>query len=722
MSTSNFKIVGMDCAEEVARLKRVLVPLVGQEDALSFDLLKGKMTVRTGEDLSETTIVAAVREAGLKAIPWDDHQSRTARGEAATLFEAHGRAFVCTTSALLLVLGFALHAWSRGFVDALTGHGFSPISAVFYGFAVIAGGWYVAPKAWLAVCRLRPDMNLLMTVAVIGAIGIGDWFEAATVACLFAVALLLESWSVGHARRAIESLLDLSPRMARCVCPHDGDIDEKAVEDVAVGAIVLVRPGERLPLDGVITKGSTSIDESPITGESIPVEKGVDDEVFAGTINNQGAFEFRATREVSDTTLARIIRMVEEAHGRRAPSERWGETFARYYTPVMMALAAIVAFVPPLIGGEWGRWFYQALVLLVIACPCALVISTPVSIVAALACAARAGVLVKGGLYIELPGRLKAVALDKTGTLTFGCPEVQRVVPLNGHTEEELLSRAATVECLSQHPLGKAIVRKAEAAGITFGRADSYRAIGGKGAEARVDGRLYWLGSHRLAHEIGVESREAHEAAEALEDAGHSVVFVGNDNHVCGLISVADEVRPESERIVAALKSAGIEHIAMLTGDNEGTARAVASATGVDICKAELLPADKVEVVRQLVERFGTVAMIGDGVNDAPAMAAATVGVAMGVAGTDAAIETADIALMSDDLSKLPWLIRHSRRTLLVVKQNIAFALCVKAAFVLSALLGVATLWMAIAADMGASLVVIFNGLRLLNGSHSHER
>lgn len=716
MAQRAFKIRGMDCAEEVAALKQTVGPVVGGEDRLSFDLLSGKMAVDAPDTVDNSAIERAVRAAGLNAVAWEAFLSLSSASGSPSFWQTHSRAIVCAASGALIAVGLITHAASESLRAALEGTDAPPLFAIaFYLVAITMGGWYIAPKAWGAARRLRPDMNLLMTVAVVGAVFIGQWLEAATVTFLFSLALLLESWSVNHARKAIRALLDLSPKVARCVCPRDGNIEEKPVEDVAPGAIVSVRPGDRIPLDGLVTKGTTSVNQAPITGESVPAYKGPGDAVFAGTVNNEGAFEFKVMRAANDTTLARIIHMVEEAQSRRAPSERWVERFARYYTPGMMFLAILIAVIPPWVqGGDWDRWFYEALVILVIACPCALVISTPVSIVAALAHAARHGVLIKGGLYVELPARLKAIALDKTGTLTFGHPEVQKIVPFSGHSAEELLQRAASVESLSHHPLARAIVHRAERDGVAFSRAETFQAIGGKGAEAQLEGRDFWLGSHRFSHERGVECPDVHAQAEAIEDAGHSVVFVGTGDHVCGLISVADEIRTETPAVLGELRTAGIRHITMLTGDNEGTAKAIAETAGVDAYEAELLPEDKVRAIEALVRDHGSVAMVGDGVNDAPAMAAATLGIAMGAAGSDAAIETADIALMSDDLRKLAWLVHHSRRTVAVIKQNVTVALAVKAVFVASALAGVATLWMAIAADMGASLLVIFNALRLL--------
>ena len=466
------------------------------------------------------------------------------------------------------------------------------------------------------------------------------------------------------------------------------------------------------------------MNQAPITGESMPVSKEPGDVVYAGSINNEGAIEFTVTRTADDTNLAQIVRLIEDAQGHRAPVEQWIEKFARVYTPAMILLAVVIAVFPPLaLGAAWSGAFYNALVVLLIACPCALVISTPVTIVAGLAAAARAGVLIKGGKYLEAPARLRAIALDKTGTLTQGMPEVQAVVPLNGHTEAELLEIAASIESLSEHPLAKAILRHAATEGVSFTPAESYTALKGRGAEARIGDNRYWLGSHRLLLELGHNTDASNDKAAELEASGHTVVMLASETacagghaHVCGLISFADRVREKTRDSVAALKESGITHVVMLTGDNEGTAKGIAELSGVDEYRAELLPQDKVTAVRELVDHYGDVAMIGDGINDAPAMATATLGIAMGAIGSDAAIETADIALMSDDLSRVPWLIQHARRTTAIIKQNIAFALGLKLVVLVLAGLGYATLWLAILADMGASLAVIFNGLRLLRG------
>ena len=727
MTTWDFRIRGMDCAEEVDALRKAMRHVPGVSE-LEFDLLNGTMSVEADPgSVSVEQVQEAVRKAGLEAEVFDPTRPSADEDTGGGFWDRRGRLTLCLVSGVFLVVGFLSHAWSRGSIlqALVVGEGDAahplPILSILADLAaVFCGAWYVIPKALAAIRSFRADMNLLMTIAVAGALAIGQWFEAGAVSFLFALALVLESWSVGRARHAIRALLDIAPRQARYYGPHDRDIITGAIENVPVGVEVIVRPGERVPLDGVVCKGSTTVNESPITGESVAVEKGVGDSVLAGTINNEGVFEFRTTKLARDTTLARIIRMVEEVQSRRAPTEQWVERFARYYTPAMLGIALVTALLPPLaFGGGWGHWFYQALVMLVIACPCALVISTPVSIVAGLTAAARAGVLIKGGAYLEAPARLRAIALDKTGTLTRGRPEVQQVVPYSGHTSREVMERAAALEAYSEHPLARAVLRRAEAEGISATPAESYQAVRGKGAEAVIGGRRFWIGSHRMMDEKGAETEEMHRTAESLEDAGHSVIVVGNDAHVCGFLSISDGVRPQAAGTVQRLRQQGIRKIVMLTGDNEGTARAVGAAVGVDDIRFGLLPEDKLRAVESLVREFGQVAMVGDGVNDAPAMARATVSVAMGAAGTDAAIETSDIALMSDDLAKLPWLIAHSRRTLRVMMQNIVFALGVKALFMALAVAGAATLWMAIAADMGASLLVIFNGLRLLRGRGS---
>jgi Cd2+/Zn2+-exporting ATPase len=712
--TLEFKIQGMDCAEETAMLKHELGPLVGGEEHLAFDILSAKMSVDlSSSQVSEVEILQAVARTGLKAQPWRDIQTDTAD---TTGWDKWGRTTHTLESGVLILAGFMSQVAAVGWREALAGETQEStplIARLFYLGAIATGSWYVLPKAWAALLRLRPDMNLLMMVAVAGALFIGEFLEGATVAFLFALSLALEAWSVSRARRAVAALMALSPDIAQVLNP-DGREEQIPAKDVPVGATLVVRPGERFPLDGKVTKGETTVNQAPITGESMPVSKIPGSDVFAGTINEDGAIEVITTKPGSDTTLSRIIRMVGSAQSQRAASEQWVEQFARYYTPVVMALAVAVMVAPPLLlGGSWAKWFYEGLVLLVIACPCALVISTPVSIVAALASAAKQGVLIKGGIYLELMSRLKAISVDKTGTLTEGHPEVQQVVALNGHSEKEVLERAAAVEARSEHPLARAVLRFSEAQGIRPEPAENFQATRGKGATATIGGKLFWLGSHRLLEERGQETPEMHDQLEKFAAMGLSAIVIGNDQHVCGLIAVGDRVRANAGAAIRGLHAAGVERIVMLTGDNKATAEVVGREVGVDEIRAELLPEDKVSAMDELVRKYGHVAMVGDGVNDAPAMARATVGIAMGAVGTDAALETADIALMGDDLTRLPWLIGHSHRTMSIIRQNIGLSLAVKGCFVILTVAGHASLWTAIAADTGMSLLVVFNALRL---------
>lgn len=713
MRQLDLTIDGMDCAEEIATLRAALAPLPGIQQA-DFNLLERRMTVRfTPEQVHADTIIGAVQRTGLRATPFREAADQA---DDRSLWRRWGRTLLTAVSGVLLLVAFLAHVGAAGWQAAIGEHASSAIPLMVrcvYVLAAVAGAWFVLPKAWFSLLRLRPDMNLLMTVAVAGALAIGEYFEAATVAFLFALSLALEAWSVGRARRAVAALMSLTPPQARIVLP-DGNESLVNVADVPVGGRFIVKPGDKVPLDGRIVSGQTTVDQSPITGESLPVSKQTGDEVFAGSLNHDGAVEVQSVKPASQSTVAQIIKLVREAQSRRSPAERWVESFARFYTPAVLALAVIVGAVIPLFVGNWGGWFYQALVLLVIACPCALVISTPVSIVAALASAARHGVLIKGGEFVELPARLKAIALDKTGTLTQGRPAVQEAVPLSGHTEAELLQIAAAIELRSEHPLAQAIVTHARARGIRPAPVQGYQALKGKGATALLNGRSVWIGSHRYLEERGEETPELHDRLEQLAGSGSSVVVVGEDGHVCGLIALADQLRPDASAVIRDLRAAGIEHVIMLTGDNTPTARAIAQASGIDEFRAELRPEDKVIAIEELVQRYGAVGMIGDGVNDAPALARASVGIAMAAIGTDAAIETADIALMSDDLSRVPWLIRHSRRALRIVRQNILASLAIKAAFIGLTLLGHASLWAAIAADMGVSLLVVGNALRLL--------
>ena len=715
--TLSFRVHGMDCAEEVGLLRQELAPLVGGEEQLAFDLMRARLTVR-GVDLDEDALLEAISRAGLRAERWSDHPSESSDEE-----RRRGRRSNALTlaSGLLTGLGLGAHVLSVGWPwGAAGGPGADSaapwIARLFYLAAIALGGALVVPRAWSSARRLRPDMHVLMTIAVIGAILIDEWSEGAVVTFLFALSLKLESWSVARARRAVRSLMELAPERARV--RRGGDEVDVPVEDVAVGSAVIVHAGERIPLDGRVERGTSDVDQAPITGESVPVTKAPGSEVYAGSVNGDGVLEIETTRTADQSAPARIVRLVADAQERRAPSERWVDRFARVYTPVVLGAAALMFLLPPLLaGGDWQTWFYRSLVLLVISCPCALVISTPVSIVAALTAAARNGVLVKGGVHLEAVARLRAVAFDKTGTLTRGAPAVTLVVPIWEHDERELLERAAALEARSDHPLARAIVERARAAGLEPDPAEDVELVQGKGLRGRVAGTRYWMGSHRLLEETGQETPEIHERLVELARGGRTVVVVGNDRHVCGFLALADEVRPEAKPTLARLRRMGLGPLVMLTGDNEDTAVAIAREAGIDEHHAELLPEDKVRWIADLEARDGSLAMVGDGINDAPALARASLGIAMGAVGSDAAIETADIALMSDELGKLPALVAHSRRTLRIVRQNVVFSLAVKLLVLLLAGVGLAGLWLAIAADTGASMLVIFNGLRLLKMS-----
>nr|WP_281969012.1 cation-translocating P-type ATPase [Roseovarius nanhaiticus] len=708
---------GLDCAEEVAILNKVVGPKIGGSEHLAFDVINGRMTVLdSARNVSDDEIAELVASTGMTAKPWDAENA--SQDQAAHL--SRQRLFTMLSGGFWAA-GFIGHLVETGLTGALgifSGHGETAMplpEAGLFALAILFGVWLVAPKAWSSARRLSPDMNLLMVVALAGALGLGEFFEAATVAFFFSLSLFLESWSVGRARNAVSALLDLAPPSAR-VIREDGTEADVPAAQVAVGDRFVVRGGDRIPLDGEVTEGAGAVDQAPITGESALVPKEAGDEVYAGTINGEGTLTVRATKAASDTVLAKIIRMVGDAHARRAPVEQWVAKFARIYTPIVMLLAIAIAVLPPLVlGGAWDYWFYNALVLLVIACPCALVISTPVSIVASLTSSARSGVLIKGGAYVEAPGRTTALAMDKTGTITMGEPEVATVHPLGGASAQDLVALAASLEARSSHPLARAILARADIDGIKVSAAEETRTVPGRGLEGQASGKSIWLGSDRFAEEKGFGASIPKELRERIEGAGSTLVAVGDESGVAGILELRDRIRPDAKNVIAQLHAQGVRTIVMLTGDNERTARAVATEVGIDEVRAGLLPEDKVKAIEELVETHDMVAMIGDGVNDAPAMARAHYAIAMGAVGSDAAIETADIALMTDDIGKVPWLIGHSRRTMSVIRQNIAISLATKAVFVVATAFGMASMWGAIAADVGVSLLVVANALRLLN-------
>ena len=706
MRQSVFVIANMDCPTEEALIRKRLAALPGV-DELRFDLMARRLTV--GHTLAdERPILDALREVGMRAGLAQQAQSATC-----TSCEADRGSVISTgiwglmAASGVAAIGAEILAWTVASETA-------PAVIALALFSIATGGLPTLRKGWIALRTFTLNINFLMSIAVIGAIAIGEWPEAAVVIFLFALAERIETLSLERARNAIRGLMAMTPETAS-VRLASGEWRELAATEVQVGQTVRVRPGERIPLDGVVTAGASAVNQAPITGESIPVEKSPGDPVFAGTVNERGAFEFRVTAIKGDTTLAHIIRAVQEAQGQRAPTQRFIDRFARIYTPAVVVVAVLIAAVPPLVfGSPVQDWFYKALVMLVIACPCALVISTPVTIVSGLAAAARHGILVKGGVHLENGRLIRAVALDKTGTLTHGRPVVTDVIALADRPADELLQLAASVDAHSEHPVAEAIVAAWHgSARRPLLDVTAFEALAGRGAKATVDGGLYHLGNHRLVEELGLCTPCVEAELERLEREGKTAVVLVSEREPLCVLGVADTVRGHSAEAIRELHALGVVSV-MLTGDNPTTARAIADAVGIDDARGSLLPEDKLAAIDDLLARHGTVGMVGDGINDAPALARASIGFAMGAAGTDTAIETADVALMDDDLRKLPRFIALSRRTAQVLRQNITLALGIKAVFFALALAGQATLWMAVFADMGASLIVVANGLRLL--------
>ncbi|MCL5109547.1 MAG: cadmium-translocating P-type ATPase [Chloroflexi bacterium] len=732
-TTSEFGLTGMDCADCAVTIERNLASVGGVAEA-KVNFAAATLKVRHAPSLTPEQLARVVEASGYGARPL---RSREA-GRERSFWLRNRRAVLTVGSGIALALGFALDL--LGAPDLFST---IPISNALFALAMALGGYHIARSGLYGLLKSRTmDMNVLMTIAVVGAGAIGEWFEGAMVVFLFSLGNTLEGYTMDRARGAIRALMALAPTEARV--RRNGAEVTVAAEDVDVGEVVLARPGEKVPVDGRVVAGASAVNQAPITGESMPVDKEVGDEVFAGSLVEQGYLEVKATKPYAENTISHIVHLVEEAQAQRAPSQRFVDRFATYYTPAVIVGAVAVATVPWLLFAQpFETWFYRALVLLVIACPCALVISTPVSIVSGIARAAGLGVLIKGGAYLEEMGGLRAVAFDKTGTLTAGRPEVTDVVPLNGLPEDELLHLAAAVEGRSEHPLAAAVLRRANGNGRNGAQKISlehthaisdFEAVTGKGVRAVLDGATYYVGSLRLFQELDVPVADVAARVSALQEDGKTVLLVGTDEGLLGLIAVADRLRPVASEAVASLRRAGVEHVVLLTGDHEGTARAIARAVGADEYRAGLLPEDKVAAIRDLRRRYGKVGMVGDGVNDAPALAAASVGIAMGAAGTDAALEAADVALMADDLSKPAVAIGLSRRSLTTIRQNITFALLAKAVFLALAVPGLATLWLAILADTGASVLVTLNGMRLLrygapsgaaaraDSPHAHEQ
>jgi len=722
--TAVFRIAKMDCPTEEQLIRNRLQSLDGI-DRLNFNLMERELSV-THRLPDEAAILTALNALGMEPslkTPGSIEGAGEVRATRTQSGPPYPAWLPMVISGLAAVLAEVV-AWFTG-VEASW-----PVIALAL-LSIASGGRETLRKGIVAVRNRTLNINFLMTAAVAGAIVIGQWPEAAMVTFLFGLAEMIEGYSLERARNAVRALMELTPETAT-VRDAAGAWRDVAAASVTVGQTVRVRPGERIPLDGTITTGKSSVNQAPITGESMPVEKSEGDPVFAGTVNERGSFEFEVTANQGNTTLARIVRSIQEAQGQRAPTQRFVDQFAKYYTPTVVVLAVLVAALPPLLFSQpFSPWLYKALVMLVIACPCALVISTPVTVVSGLAAAAKLGILVKGGVYLEEGRKLRAVALDKTGTLTHGKPIVTDVMPLNGQSEEAVLQLAASLDAHSEHPVASAIVAH-------FTRADAtpagtvvpdrlqaversgellpvtnFESITGRGVKGRVAGECYYVGNHRLAEEIGVCGRHVETVLERLEAEGKTTVVLASEREAIAVLGVADTLRETSVAAVRELHDLGVRTV-MLTGDNQTTAQAIASRVGIDDARGNLLPEGKLTAMGELLQQWGDVGMVGDGINDAPALAKASIGFAMGAAGTDTALETADVALMEDDLRKLPVFIRLSRQTSRILVQNITLSIGIKVVFFVLALSGVATLWMAVFADMGASLLVVFNGLRLL--------
>ncbi|WP_019939726.1 heavy metal translocating P-type ATPase [Bordetella sp. FB-8] len=689
------RIMQMDCPTEERLIRDKLAGLSSVKE-LDFNLMQRVLTVVHSPD-GLSPVLDAIRSLGYTP------ELPEADGTLAQTREIRKPWWPLALAGLAAVL-----AEVAGWV------GLHPaVPAVLAVLAVAGSGLTTYKKGWVALRNLNLNINALMSIAVTGALILGQWPEAAMVMVLFAVAELIEARSLDRARNAISGLMQLAPETAT-VRQADGSWLAVETRQVAVGSQVRVMPGERISLDGEVISGRSAVDQSPITGESLPVDKTKGDMVYAGTINASGSFEYRVTAAANQTTLARIIHAVEEAQGAKAPMQRFVDKFARLYTPAVFALALLVAVVPPLLlGGNWFDWVYKALVMLVIACPCALVISTPVSIVSGLAAAARQGILVKGGVYLEEGRKLAWLALDKTGTLTHGKPVQTAFGALNGGDAERLRRIAASLAARSDHPVSKAVAHAAQADGIPLESVDAFEALPGRGTQGIIGGTAYALGNHRLAHERGVCTPELEARLDALERQGQTVVVLLDAGQALALFAVADTVKDSSQAAIADLHQLGVRTL-MLTGDNSHAAQAIAAQVGIDEARGNQLPDDKFQAVSELGAQ-GLVGMVGDGINDAPALARADIGFAMGAMGTGTAIETADVALMDDDLRKIPAFVRLSRATHAVLVENIVLALGIKAMFLVLTIMGLGTMWMAVFADVGASLLVVGNGLRLLH-------
>ena len=700
--TAKYRIANMDCPVEERLIRNKLSGMNGVV-GLDFNLMNRVLDVHHTLP-SLASVEAALHGIGMQAVPVEAGVSRPRDPDEGKL--SGMQKSLLAVSGVAAVAAEAL-AWT-------THQDNSPLVIALALLSIASGGWPTLKKGWIALKSFTLNINFLMSLAVLGAVAIGQWPEAAMVIFLFAIAELIEGMSLNRARNAVHSLMQLAPDVA--TVQSGNDWHSVPVAQVAVGALVRVKPGERIALDGVVESGQSAVNQAPITGESMPVDKAAGDVVYAGTINELGLLDITVTANSGNSTLAKIVKVIEETQGKQAPTQRFVDQFARYYTPLVVVCAILVAVLPPLLLGQpLMDWVYKALVMLVIACPCALVISTPVTVVSGLTAAARRGILVKGGQFLETGHHIKAIAVDKTGTLTMGKPAVTDVVAFDGHSRDNILLLAASLEAGSAHPLAAAIV-KAGPPAAQLQAVTQFSALHGRGVQGTLAGRTYYLGNARLMQELKVLTPALQAVLARLEQQAYTAMVLADGTEALGVIAVADVLRPQAAAAIARLTSMGVTTV-MLTGDNALTAQRIAHEVGVTMVKAELLPENKLDEIVALQRQFGVVAMLGDGVNDAPALAQADIGFAMGAAGSDTAIETADVALMDDELGKLPEFISLSRRTRRILVQNISFAIGIKIIFFGLALGGLATLWMAVFADVGASLLVVANGLRLLRAS-----
>ncbi|CYV46834.1 heavy metal translocating P-type ATPase [Streptococcus suis] len=698
MTEKTYRIEGLSCTNCAGKFEKNVKQLPGVTSA-TVNFGASKISVEGQTTIEELEEAGAFENLIIRDDQENDEQVRSKES------------FIKRNIALIISLGFILVA----VISQLSLGEDHLLTKALYILAIIIGGFDLFKEGFSDLIKLDFSMESLMTIAIIGAAFIGEWAEGSIVVILFAISEALERFSMDKARQSIRSLMDIAPKEALI---RRNNVEQLvSVDKIDIDDIMIIKPGQKIAMDGLVINGHSSVNQAAITGESVPVEKQLDDEVFAGTLNEEGVLEVKVTKKVTDTTIAKIIHLVEEAQGERAPAQAFVDKFSKYYTPFIIIMALLIVVVPPLFfGGDWNKWLYQGLSILVVGCPCSLVISTPVSIVSAIGNAAKNGVLVKGGVYLEEIGHLRAIAFDKTGTLTKGKPVVTDFIATSSETDINYLSIISSLESLSQHPLASAILNEADKTNVDYKsiQIEDFQSITGKGLTGIHQNIRYYIGSPKLFSASVIEETAVKVQYRQFQEQGKTAMYFGTDEQILGVIAVADEVRDSSAAVISELHKLSIEHTIMLTGDNTKTAESIGKQLGVTEIKGDLMPQEKLDSIKALRTTYNKVAMVGDGINDAPALAASTVGIAMGGAGTDTALETADVALMGDDLQKLPFIVRLSRQTLKVIKQNITFSLGIKLLALLLVIPGWLTLWIAIVADMGATLLVTLNGLRLM--------